>query len=133
MSDAADSDRLPTWAPRVPKALIRRFYETDAKGIYDEELIDEVGYALLARCQSFITANLARAGYDVLGYDLKHDALSRLVEAGGRAAESGEQVVLESDIVLSCVEGRDAIALADAVLLPHARPGRFLSRHDQVD
>ena len=62
MSQTGDSNRRPTWAPRVPKALIRRFYETDARGIYDEELIDEVGYALLARCESFITANLARAG-----------------------------------------------------------------------
>ena len=42
--------------------MIRRLYETDAKGIYDEDLIDEVGYGLLARCESFITANRARAG-----------------------------------------------------------------------
>ncbi len=57
-----NANRLPTWAPRVPKKLIRRFYETDAKGIYDGDLIDEIGYALLARCESFITANGARAG-----------------------------------------------------------------------
>ncbi|HUT33282.1 MAG TPA: hypothetical protein VNE39_07380, partial [Planctomycetota bacterium] len=54
--------RLPTWAPCVPQRLIRRLYETDAKGIYDDELIDEVGYALFARCESFITANRAVAG-----------------------------------------------------------------------
>ncbi len=41
---------------------IRKFYETDAKGIYDEDLIDDLGYGLLARCESFITANRARAG-----------------------------------------------------------------------
>ena len=41
------------WEPRVPKRKIRLLYETDAKGIYDEELIDDVGFALLARCQSF--------------------------------------------------------------------------------
>ncbi len=57
-----DAQLLPAWAPRVPQALIRRLYETDAQGIYDEELLDEVGYALLARCQSFIEANEARAG-----------------------------------------------------------------------
>jgi hypothetical protein len=54
--------QLPTWAPRVPQDKIRRLYETDAKGVYDQELIDEVGYALIARCQSFIDANEARAG-----------------------------------------------------------------------
>ncbi|MCY3021375.1 MAG: hypothetical protein NTW87_20360 [Planctomycetota bacterium] len=47
---------LPTWAPRVTQREIRRLYEADAKGIYDEELINEVGYGLLARCQSFLDA-----------------------------------------------------------------------------
>jgi hypothetical protein len=56
------SNRLPTWAPRVAQRMIRRLYETDAQGIYDLDLIDEVGYGLLARCESFITANRARAG-----------------------------------------------------------------------
>jgi len=53
---------IPKWAPRVSRQEIRRLYETDARGIYDEDLIDEVGYGLLARCQSFIEANEARAG-----------------------------------------------------------------------
>ena len=57
-----DSHVLPTWAPRVPKVKIRRLYETDARGIYDDELIDEVGYSLLARCQAFLDAEEARAG-----------------------------------------------------------------------
>ena len=50
------------WAPRVSQQLIRRLYETDAKGIYDDDLINEVGYALLARCASFIEANEGRGG-----------------------------------------------------------------------
>ncbi len=45
-----------------PAELIRRLYETDAKGIYDEELINEAGYGLLARCQSFLAANEAAHG-----------------------------------------------------------------------
>ena len=54
--------RLPTWAPRVSQDEIRRFYESDAKGIFDEDLIAEVGYGLFARCESFIIANRAREG-----------------------------------------------------------------------
>ena len=50
------------WAPRVRQEDIRRLYETDAQGIYDEELIDEVGWALHARCRSFITAVEASMG-----------------------------------------------------------------------
>ncbi|MHB0877733.1 MAG: hypothetical protein ACYC5O_16980 [Anaerolineae bacterium] len=45
---------LPQWAPRLPQDLIRRLYETDARGIYDDELLDEAGWALLHRCRSFI-------------------------------------------------------------------------------
>lgn len=57
-----NSQDLPTWAPRVKQRDIRRLYETDAQGIYDEALIDEVGYGLLVRCQSFVQANEARDG-----------------------------------------------------------------------
>ncbi len=49
-------------APRVNPSLIRRLYEVDAKGIVDEDLIDKVGYALYARCQSILEATEAHAG-----------------------------------------------------------------------
>lgn len=44
------------WAPRVKQALIRRLYEMDARGIQDEELIDDIGWRLYERCLSFIAA-----------------------------------------------------------------------------
>jgi hypothetical protein len=53
---------LPEWAPRVAQRDIRRLYEDDARGIHDEELLDEVGYGLLARCESFIAAVEAARG-----------------------------------------------------------------------
>jgi hypothetical protein len=56
------SEIRPSWAPRVPQHKIRQFYLNDANGIYDDELIDEVGYALLARCESFLIANDAAQG-----------------------------------------------------------------------
>ena len=40
------------WAPRVSQKQIRRLYETDARGIVDEDLINDVGISLLARCES---------------------------------------------------------------------------------
>ncbi len=52
----------PEWAHRVRQSLIRRLYETDALGIYDDELLDEVGWRLVARCESFITAVEAARG-----------------------------------------------------------------------
>lgn len=60
MSD--DVHMLPQWAPRVRPEKVRRLYALDAQGIYDDELIDDVGYGLLARCESFITACAASSG-----------------------------------------------------------------------
>jgi len=51
-----ESIPLPAWAPRVKRVLIRQLYENDAQGILDEALLNEVGWALRARCQSFIQA-----------------------------------------------------------------------------
>jgi ribosomal protein S27AE len=53
---------LPQWAPRLPQALIARLYALDAQGIYDDDLLDEVGWKLWARCQSFIEAVEASRG-----------------------------------------------------------------------
>ena len=50
------------WAPRVPQEWIQRLYTLDAQGIRDEELIEEVGWALRARCQSFVEAVEAVSG-----------------------------------------------------------------------
>lgn len=50
------------WARRVPQHTIRRLYTLDAKGIVDEELIDEVGYAFYARCESIRRATEASVG-----------------------------------------------------------------------
>ena len=34
------------WAKKVPRELIRRLYKSDAAAIPDEELADDVGWAL---------------------------------------------------------------------------------------
>ena len=44
----------PTPTPRVPQKVIARLYDLDAKGIYDEDLLDEVGCHLLARIESIM-------------------------------------------------------------------------------
>lgn len=49
---------LPQWAPRVPKALIARLYESSAQNLLDDQLVDEVGYALLVRCESMLDVAL---------------------------------------------------------------------------
>jgi hypothetical protein len=53
---------FPQWAPRVKQSLIWQIYESDARGMLDETLVDEAGWALWHRCNSFIAANEAVAG-----------------------------------------------------------------------
>src|SRR5918999_6102159 len=49
------SDVPLRWEPRVDPEKIRRLYESDARHILDEELLDEVAFALYARCESVLT------------------------------------------------------------------------------
>lgn len=43
------------WSKKVSQELISRLYNQSVTGICDDELIDEVGYALYARCESIIS------------------------------------------------------------------------------
>jgi hypothetical protein len=42
------------WAPKLPVSMIVRLYSADARMLHDEELADEVGWRLLARCQDVL-------------------------------------------------------------------------------
>ena len=42
------------WAPKVRQDKIRRLYENDARGIVDDELIEEVGISLYSRCRDIV-------------------------------------------------------------------------------
>ncbi len=42
------------WAPRVSMAKVRALYVNEACGTLEDELIEEVGFGLLARCQSIL-------------------------------------------------------------------------------
>lgn len=42
------------WATKVRQTKIRRLYESDARGLVDEGLIEDVGIALYSRCRSIL-------------------------------------------------------------------------------
>ncbi|MHB0877921.1 MAG: hypothetical protein ACYC5O_17935 [Anaerolineae bacterium] len=48
------------WAPKVQPGKIRHLYETDALGIVDDELVDDVGSALLERCRAVLMVSAGR-------------------------------------------------------------------------
>ena len=45
-----------SWNKRVSQSLIARLYESSASRICDDELADEAGWALYARCESIVSA-----------------------------------------------------------------------------
>jgi len=61
MADRTDY-QLPVWAYRLRKSQIERLYKSSGRGFLDEELIDDVGFSLLARCQSIFQVTEAIRG-----------------------------------------------------------------------
>ena len=53
---------LPTWAPRVRRIQIGRFYKTIGEGVIDESVIDDIGISLYARCESILSVMEAMRG-----------------------------------------------------------------------
>lgn len=57
----ADSGKI-RWSRRVSRDKIHRLYESDARGMLDEELLDDVGYGIYARCVDMLEVAEAERG-----------------------------------------------------------------------
>lgn len=85
-----------------------------------------VGFIGLGIMGAPMAANLAGAGYDVVGYNRSAEKAAALVAAGGRRAERVAEATGGSDVVITMLpDGPDveAVALGDDGLLAHAVPG----------
>lgn len=71
-----------------------------------------------------IAVNLAKAGYEIYGFDLRPEAMARVPEAGGKAAASAEAIARDCDVVMTSLEGLIYIKVAEEILLPMARSGQ---------
>lgn len=49
------------WPPRVTKERLRRLYASEAAGLLDEDLLDEVGITLYLRCQAILDIERAQS------------------------------------------------------------------------
>jgi hypothetical protein len=73
------------WASRVSQAKIWQLYQSDARGILDEELIDEVGIALYARAQSILL---------VINGDVCCPRCRSIVHIGWEQTQAPDEVIL---------------------------------------
>ncbi|SNR73122.1 2-hydroxy-3-oxopropionate reductase [Haloechinothrix alba] len=83
-----------------------------------------VGFIGLGIMGGPMAANLASAGYDVIGYNRSRPAIDKLVEQGGRAADSIGAAVRDADIVVSMLpDSPDVaeVALGDDGVLANAK------------
>jgi 2-hydroxy-3-oxopropionate reductase len=87
-----------------------------------------VGFIGLGIMGGRMAANLVKAGFDVIGYDVSQDRTDALVASGGRAAAGIVPAVQQSDVVITMVRDSadvEAVALGDEGILASARPGQL--------
>jgi 2-hydroxy-3-oxopropionate reductase len=85
-----------------------------------------VGFIGLGIMGGPMAANLVKAGFDVIGYNRTPAAIQRLVEQGGRGADSLAEAVRDADVVVTMVPDSpdvEAVALGEDGIYAHAKPG----------
>ena len=86
--------------------------------------MDTVGFIGLGIMGGPMAANLVKAGYPVVGYNLHPEAVERLVAAGGRGASSVAEAVADADVVITMLPDSpdvEGVALGDDGVFAHAR------------
>ena len=85
-----------------------------------------VGFIGLGIMGGPMAANLVKAGFDVIGYNRSPEPIRRLVEQGGRGADSLADAVRDADVVVTMVPDSpdvEAVALGDDGIYAKAKPG----------
>ena len=76
-----------------------------------------------------MSVHLAKAGYDVVGYNLSPDRYGPLVEAGGRGCDSIAEAVKAADVVAVMVPDSpdvQAVLLGEDGVFANAQPGTLV-------
>jgi 2-hydroxy-3-oxopropionate reductase len=85
-----------------------------------------VGFIGLGAMGGPMAANLLRAGFPVLGFDLDPVRRQTLADAGGTVAADAAAVIAGADTVCTSLPSNEAfVAFAEKVLLPQARAGQI--------
>lgn len=87
---------------------------------------NEVGMVGLGIMGSAMSANLIRAGFKVLGYDVLPKRRREHKSAGGAVARSGHEVASRCEIVVTSLPSSQALLDAAAEIAKAARKGRIV-------
>ncbi len=83
---------------------------------------ETIGFAGLGRMGSEIAGHLVRAGFDVLGFDPSPEAARRFSAAGGRIADSPEELA-GSEVIMSSLPGTAEMLEVYGPLIPELAAG----------
>jgi 2-hydroxy-3-oxopropionate reductase len=84
-----------------------------------------VGFIGLGIMGGPMAANLVKAGFDVIGYNRGPEPTRRLVEQGGRGADSLAEAVRDADVVVTVLPDSsdvEAVALGEDGIYAYAKP-----------
>ena len=91
--------------------------------------MQKIGFMGLGIMGAPMAANLVRAGYEVTGYARSSSSKERLVEAGGKPADSIEEAVAGADVVITMLPDSpevEEVVLGDNGVLASAGPDLLL-------
>src|SRR6266436_4823140 len=87
--------------------LVRASIRSAAK-VREEGMVRRVGIVGIGIMGTAMMRNLARDGFEVVGYDVAEEAMARLAEAGGIAAASPRDVAEKVEILITSLPNVDA-------------------------
>lgn len=88
--------------------------------------METVGFIGLGNMGSGMAANIQKADYPLVVYDLRQDLIRPFVDQGARSAQSPAEVAHLSDVILTSLPGPkevEAVAVGDQGVLQGIRPG----------
>ena len=94
-----------------------------------------VGFIGLGNIGKPMALNVARAGFDLLVYDVREDPLKELAAAGAKVARSAQEVGAHGEIIeLVVVDDAqvEAVTLGEGGVLNSATPGSIIAIHSTV-
>jgi 3-hydroxyisobutyrate dehydrogenase len=93
-----------------------------------------IAFIGLGNMGSGMAANLAKAGHEVLAFDLSADAIAQAVEAGARAAGSAAEAVSEAEAVVTMLPaGKHVRAVYEGEIFASAAPGTLFMDCSTID
>ncbi len=88
-----------------------------------ESAVGMIGLGIMG---SAMSANLVKAGFDMLGFDPVSGRRRELVRVGGQAAKSGRDVAGRMPIIITSLPSADALGSVSAEIAAAARKGQIV-------